>query len=295
MPRTDDLTRRSRTRTPVRSTDPAVGPEPGPAPTDSFEVLWSAKVWIAAVAVLLAGATYVASALIGPTFESSAVVQVTSPRTSGSGTSDAITASNDLAAQYAQLASTPPVIAIAVSQLGASGAGLSAAVSASTVANQNLVRITSQAPTADAARARADAVAGALRSYVAQQSDDAVAAYSATFAAGLEPLDADIANAEKQVASATRTASAASPGSAAITNLTNAQARLSELVLRRQQALAQRITDEASLRPSVTSLGSAAPGDKVQPKPLLYSLVALLAGAFIAAQVALLRRRRLRR
>ncbi len=295
MPRTDDLTRRSRTRAPVRSADPAVGPEPGPAPTDSFEVLWAAKVWIAAIAVLLAGATYVASSLIGPTFESSAVVQVTSPRTSGSGTSDAITASNDLAAQYAQLASTQPVIAIAVKQLGAPGAGLAAAVSASTVANQNLVRITSQAPTADAARARADAVAGALRSYVAQQSDDAVAAYSATFAAGLEPLDADIANAEKQVASATRTASSASPGSAAITSLTNAQARLSELVLRRQQALAQRITDEASLRPSVTSLGSAAPGDKVQPKPLLYSLVALLAGAFIAAQVALLRRRRLRR
>src|SRR3954470_5684481 len=79
---------------------------------DRATVLWHAKWWILLIAVVAAGGAYgVSRYAISATYSSSTDVVITAHTVSG-GLSDAITASNDLASQYAQVADTPPVLAL---------------------------------------------------------------------------------------------------------------------------------------------------------------------------------------
>ena len=107
---------------------------------DRLSVLWRAKWWLLVIALAAGGAAYgISRFAVSPTYSSSADVVVRAHTVSGA-LSDAITASNSLASQYAQVADSPPVLARAARTLPGGGSGLAAATSAGTVGDQNLVR-----------------------------------------------------------------------------------------------------------------------------------------------------------
>lgn len=290
-----------RIASPGRHHDPRADGELPPAPlpetpltVDRFDTVWRAKWVILVVAVVLAALTYGVSNLLPPTFQSASLVQVTAINNGVTSQADTVTASNSLAAQYAQYATSGPVIEVAVAHLGtgAAAASLGSRVAAATVANQNLVKITVQASSAAAAQQGADAVASALNAYIGAQGDAAVTSFAQSLQTQLKGLDDSISSTRAAAAKASTAAVGAPAGSAAITTLNTQETLLSELLIRRETLSSQAASAEVSLRPSSGVVGSAGPGTQVQPNPKLYSVVALIVGLFGAAEVAILARRR---
>lgn len=251
-------------------------------------LIWSAKWWILLVALIAAGTTYAVSRyVVAPTYSSSATVTVTAHTLSG-GLSDTITASNDLASQYAQLATASAVLERAGRQLSAGSRGLGSAVSAGTIANQNLIQIRASASSPELARARANAVAS---SFVAvQTAANAVGAdrLIRLLQRRLRATDRAIADARQQVQSALQT-SATSPRSnaAAANSVLAAKESLLTALLTQQQAITTDAAEAAvQAQPTLGISTPAALGSQTQPKPVLYALLALLVGALVAAQGA---------
>jgi uncharacterized protein involved in exopolysaccharide biosynthesis len=255
---------------------------------DRLGALWSARWPILAVAVATVGLTIGGSLLVPKVYESSAQIMIKVPSTS----QDGVLASSGLAAQYAEVVRAVPVVAPAARALGLPAATLTARTSAGTVAGQNLIQVTVQWGSRETARRAADAVASSLVTYIDGQIATLTKNYQDVIDAQLAPLDQQIASAEDSVRQAHRDISKTNPASVA--DLTSAQSLLTALIDRRTTLAAQSALQRASLRPQVEVIGQAAGAAQVQPRPIVYGLVAAVIALFVSGQVVLaLARRRL--
>jgi capsular polysaccharide biosynthesis protein len=260
---------------------------------DRLSVLWRAKWWLLAIALIAGGAAYgISRYAVSPTYSSSADIVVTAHTLSG-GLSDAITASNDLASQYAQLADSPPVLERASRSLP-SGRGLAAAVSAGTVGDQNLVRVTAEAGGRRLAQVRANAVANAFVAQISATNAEEAAQLRSSVERQLQSSQQAISRAEASVARATRQANASSRSRAPLRNsvLAAKESLLASLILQRQSIISDLARGTVEAQPSVKVSATAGLGTQVQPKPALYAGIAAIVTALAAGQILVLVRLR---
>jgi capsular polysaccharide biosynthesis protein len=252
-------------------------------------ILWHAKWWIVVIAFAAGAATYAASRYIPSVYRASTTIRVVG-QPMGGGLSDAAVASNDLAGQYAPLVDGSPVLARAATMLGADRHHLAGAISAGTVADQNLVNISADGSTPAVAARRANAVATAFVSYIRsanrRQAAELVASVKGQLQANeasIQAIRADITRQER-VAAATPAQSSGAANAA----LVGSQTLLANLISQRQAAFTSLAQGVVAVQPSVTVSALAEAGTKVQPRPILYALVGLLAMALVAGQAFVL-------
>jgi capsular polysaccharide biosynthesis protein len=261
-------------------------------PADRLQALWASKWWILGIAVVVCAATVVVSLAVSPTYQSSATVRVV-VQPSGGAPRETVLASNDLASQYAQVADSSPVIELAAKRLGEAPGTVNAAISAGTVGDQNLVSIKAQAGDATVAQDRANAVARSFINWIRATNRRQAAQLETAVDRRLQPLEAEIARARTDVAEAADALAAARTPvavSAASARLTSQETLLASLLAQRQQFATTFAQSDVLAEPSVVLVTAAGRGGKVQPKPLVYGIVAFVAAALVAGQLfALLR------
>jgi capsular polysaccharide biosynthesis protein len=246
--------------------------------------------WIVLIALVSGGATYVVSKRIAKTYSSTATVTVTVQPVGGA--SDAATASNDLASQYAQLVTTRAVVDPAASRIDESASDLGAHISAGTVNAQNVINITAQSSTSAGAARRANAVAASFIGFIENANRQQASSYAKAITLQLGGRSA-VAAAEQAV---TRATEALNHATAATRPADEAQLSAAQTVLATRIANGASSTlsvaeNSAAAQPALQLLGPAAAGSVVAPRPTLYALVAFLVAALVAAQLFVVFRR----
>ena len=236
------------------------------------------------VALIAAAIVYQVSSGLPVTYESSASLRVRAP--GGATSSDNVLAANELASQYAQYVRSDGVIRPAAQRLGISDADLSAAVSAGTAGDQNVLNVKVTADDPAEARARANAVSASFIRFVRKVESDDRKAVLSQIDAQMKPIDRDIAAERRAIDRFARDDSVTSQSLA-----TTRQSILQSLLTQRERLLSQSI-DAASQLPAVETLSPAALGTKSQPKPLLYAGIAFII-VFLVVADGLRRWRRL--
>jgi capsular polysaccharide biosynthesis protein len=270
----------------------------GPAPVDRIGALWTAKWWIAGATVVAVLLTLLVSVFVPKVYSSDAQVSLDASPAVGTTAQDLASAANSLAAQYAQLVTSAPVLTPAAAATGIGMESLRSHTSAGTLASQNVIRVTVQAGSRRQAEREAGAVATALVSFVNTQGAAQAKSYSSAIAVQLGPLDQQITTAQAAVTSAVqqigRAAAAASQPSvsAASALLNSAQSLLSTLVDRRAALAAQASLQSASLAPIAAVLGQPSSAGQVAPRPALYAGITGLLVLVLAAQTAIVATRR---
>jgi capsular polysaccharide biosynthesis protein len=146
---------------------------------------WDAKFAIVGLAIVAAVIVFGVASVQPAQYRATATVRVALPD-SRNAPREAVLAANDLAAQYAQLASSQPVLLAAAATLPENQrSGLSGSISASPIDNYNIIGITASDSDANAAALRASAVAKSLVTYI-QQEAPAAQASDSTSAAQLD-------------------------------------------------------------------------------------------------------------
>ena len=267
-----------------------VQPEPAAADPARASIIWRAKYVIVGVSLLFGAATYQLSPYVPATWSASSDVLVSSRAPAAS--TDAVNGTNDLAAQYAQLAGTAAVLAQAAEQAQVPSGELARTTSAGTLANTNIVRITVTAGSADAANRGAAAVSVALIT----QARALMTAAAGVDPAQLKLIDQLIARARATVVSLTEEVGTAVPlsarAAAATASLGNAEEQVLALTLKRIDIVNQARRDAAGQGVSLASLTPEPRAAQTAPKPLLYSLVGLVAIGVITTELAVARGRR---
>lgn len=231
------------------------------------------------VPLLLAAGVYFGSGTLKPTYQSSASFRVTVPNQQGLNDT-VVSASNELATQYAQFASATPVVSAAAKEIGIRPEQLAGRVSASTVNAQNLVQVTVQAGSGAEAQRRANAIAEALRRYVDHINADQTTRYASNVSKGLEPLNAEISRYQRQLRSASES------------EKQTVSLLLGSLLSQRQQVLSQLAQNTAANRPNLQGISAAGEPEQVRPRPALYAAVTLLLASIISVRLAFLALRR---
>ncbi len=264
----------------------SVPEEVRPAP-DRWTLLWRAKVWIALVTVVAGAGAYFASSRIPPSYQASSLVEVSAHPQTGISPQDIATASNDLAAQLAQLTRTAPVVGLAAQSLHDSAGAVGQHVVAAVLANQNLIQITAQNTTPKSTQARAAAVAEALQSYVsARSASGADTPPAPPTNTQLAAIDAQLAAAQADAAKAEAAAATSYPGSVSVAVAAQKATFVQQLQLQRNTVAMQVDAADANATPTVQVLGGASAAVKVQPRPTLYAGVTLVLTALLAGQIS---------
>lgn len=226
---------------------------------------------VIAFALVAAAATYGVSSAISATYRSSTQLLVNVNEAGGLGL-DAVSAANQLTAQYVQLVPTNAVLAAPAAKLGMSIGDLRNNISAGTVSQENLLQINADGPSASAAQQRATTVTGDLMSYLARTNRDQLHAYISSLTGQLHVVDNNYA----QLAARLGTAQGAEAAFI--------QGELGSLATQ-QQSLQSQLTQHATAgAPQIQLVRPAGSGSRVAPQPILYAVVALLVAGFIAAQ-----------
>lgn len=247
-----------------------------PPRVDRMGAIWRSKLWILIGAIAVAAATYGVCRAVPKIFQASATVRVSLPPQSPSAiSSQSVTASSDLAGQYAQLAKLAPVLDTASRHLGMSESALASVVSAGTVSGQNLISVQAQAHNAAAAGARANAVAAALADTITRGNRVQATTYSRAVARQLAPVNSEIRRARTAMVQDARSPVA----------LASDETLLSNLLIQRSQVLSS-VAEAAATQPSADVFAPAGAGSQVQPRPTLYTVVAFLVALVVLAQVA---------
>jgi hypothetical protein len=247
---------------------------------------------VIAIAAAVAGiATYVISKRIPATYKAGVTIAVTVQPTSG--VTDAATASNSLASQYAELVTTPAVIDAAAHRLGVPPSVLDSRVSAGTVNAQNLVNISVDGSSPTESAIRANAVAAAFVSFLYQTNRHQAHRYADTLFGWLD-IRASVDAARRAVARAEVLLNNASASNRASRE---AQLSAADATLATAQAEAQSTSisigqEAAAAQPLLQILGGAGPGSIVAPRPTLYAVIAAVVAALVTAQLIVLFRRR---
>jgi capsular polysaccharide biosynthesis protein len=225
------------------------------------------------IAAIVAGVVYVVSDGISPKYSASSTMIVSV--NGGSGLTDvSVTASNDLASQYAQLANSAPVVRSAEKRLKAPPGSLDGKISGSTVSAQNIIKVSAEAEVPEEAQRRADAATDALIGYVTSINAKSATRYASAVNFRLKPIDKQIADVEKRL----------DKGSEA--SRRNASLVLANLVSQRQQVQSTIAQNAAGSQPNLQAVTPATSGSKTSPKPGLYALVALLIVLLIGGRIA---------
>ncbi|HKN49559.1 MAG TPA: Wzz/FepE/Etk N-terminal domain-containing protein [Actinomycetota bacterium] len=265
----------------------AVPEEVQPAP-DRWTLLWRAKVWIALATVLAGAGAYATSSRITPSYQASSLVEVSAHPQTGISPQDIATASNELAAQLAQLTRTAPVVDLAAQSLHEPAGAVGQHVVAAVLANQNLIQITAQDTTPKRTQARATAMAQALQGYVSARGASAAGTPPpAPTNPQLAAIDAQLAAAQEDAAKAQAAAASSYPGSVSIALAAQKASFVQQLQIQRNTVAMQVQATDASANPSVQVLGDASAAVKIQPRPTLYAAVTLVITALLASQLSI--------
>jgi hypothetical protein len=223
-------------------------------------------VLLAALAV--AGAVYLISNRVAARYQSSATVRVSVQATTGI-SDPAVTAANDLASQFAQLASSAPVLAAAARSLHAPTSSLEGTVTSGTIAAQNLVRISATGSSPVQAQERSSSVARSFVKYIDHIDAQQVGTYEHAVTSKLVPLAREIAAARKRLLSAN------------VEVQRNATVLLSGLLSQQQTVLSSVAQASAAAQPNLQLVSPGSAGAKISPKPSLYAGIGLLATLLI--------------
>lgn len=214
-------------------------------------------------AVVVAALVFAISDRLPASYQSSAVVRVSVQATDGI-SDPSVTAANDLASQFAQLASTAPVVEAAEAHLGSQAGNIGGQVTAGTIAAQNLIRISVKGSNPTQAQERTTAVANAFVAYIEHIDAAQANAYAHAVTSKLGPLDREIAAVRKTLAS----------GNPEVQR--NAAALLSSLVGEQQTVFSSVAQGAAAAKPNVQLVAPGGTGTKTSPRPLLYAAVGFL-------------------
>jgi uncharacterized protein involved in exopolysaccharide biosynthesis len=259
------------------------GPTP---PFDRVGAVWRNKYWILLTAVAVAAITYAICSVVPKTYAASATVSVSLPPSQAAVSSgQAVTAVGDLASQYAQVTTLAPVIDQAAKSSGISASVLANSVSAGTISGENLISIRGEAGDPAAAGLRANAVATALATYIGEQNASQATSYSRAIKNELKPLNKQITAVTARINS-----TSLSRSSQAV-----AESTLGTLLVQRGELESTVVQNNSSLA-NANVIARAGAGSIVSPKKKLYTLVALVVAALVAAQlsVTISQRRRIR-
>lgn len=255
---------------------------------DRPSAIWRYKYAILTSAVAVGLIVAGVSSLLPPTYSASALVRVTAQASSGISPQEVALASNQLASQFAILANTADVKTEAAKQLSDGASGLT--VSATTVAGENLIQISTTADKQAKAEERVKAVSSAFVVYIASSSDARVAGFGLPLQPVLDDLQGQIDQARADVTAL----SGASALSAEGQTLDDRIQRLSTLEAR-QYELQKEIALKAAVKPSV-ELVSTSGASKTSPKPLVYTVVAVVVALIVSAEIGVrVMQRRFRR
>src|SRR6185312_2823202 len=114
-------------------------------------IIWRRKFWIVLLAILAGVGTFFAARVPSPSFSSASVIEITMQPTNGT-PNETLLASNGLASQYAQLATTSVVLESAAKLIDVPAADISHAVTASAVGQVNLVKVSATGSSAEQSR-----------------------------------------------------------------------------------------------------------------------------------------------
>jgi len=234
---------------------------------------WWAKgtIVLVLIALLVGVVVYLISDRFPASYQSSAIVRVSVQATSGI-SDPAVTASNDLASQYAQLASTSPIEDAAALQLGVPSSGLSGSVTAGTIAAQNLIRITASGSSAAQAEQRATAVAKAFVAYVDSLNTQQAQVYTHAVTSKLVPLQREISAVRAQLHS-----SAASTTTGGSETQHDGTVLLTGLVGQERTVLSSIAQSSAAAQPDLQLIAPGGTASQVSPRPKLYAAIGVLA------------------
>lgn len=255
---------------------------------DRLTVIWRAKFLIVTAAVLVGALVYVGSNQLTPVYTSSATIVVTAASTPGGSAQDVALASNDLAAQDAQLVTADAVITTAAARVHVPGSTLSKHVSAGTVNAQNVVQVTVQSSNKSSAQQWANAVAQAFQAYIGLRAQVNSQALRNSVNLQAAPLDQQIAQLRSQIASAPP----AAPGTEELATIQSMQGQLTQLMASRATLEENTALAIASESPNISIPTAATSATKVSPRPSLYAIVAVLLTVLVASQIAIVVARR---
>jgi hypothetical protein len=226
-----------------------------------------------AVSVLVAGVAYVVGKALPSTYQSYGVIRIV--LASQGGISDpVVTAANDTATQYAQLAASAPVTALAARTLQIPASTLRGKITGSTLGAQNLVQVIATAPSSSSAMRRAAAASAALQRYLTNLNAQESAQYVAR-----------VQNSLAQVTAEVRALSARLAQDSPTQRATDA-ILLESLNNQHDQLLGQVARDAASNQPTLQVVDSATPATVLVPVPKLYALVAFIVALIITGRAA---------
>jgi glycosyltransferase involved in cell wall biosynthesis/capsular polysaccharide biosynthesis protein len=226
-------------------------------------------------AVVVAGATYGISTAVSPSYQSSAQLRVVVNEANGV-SQDALQASNDLTAQLVQLLPTDAILTAPAKQLGMSLSALRSSVSVGSVAQQNLLQVTANAPSAAQARHRVATVAQHFIAFMASDARGQVGGYVHDLSTAISRTNASLV----------RLRTARSGLEVTLRN------QLASNLKEEQSVLTALVRRQASAIPVIQQVQAAGLGSRVSPRPVLYAIVALLVAGLLAAQVVVLTERR---
>lgn len=216
---------------------------------------------------------------ISATYQSDGLIRVA--LASQGGINDpVVTAANDIATQYAQLASSQPVAVLAASKLGLPTSSLSGKINGSTVSAQNLVQVTVTADSAAQAEARAAAASAALAQYISGLNGSESTQYVARVRRSLAQITQMIRTLTARIAKDP-------PGQRSTDTIL-----LESLNTQENQLLGQVARDAASSQPSLQIVNASTPATVVTPRPALYALVAFVVALIITGRAAFVLGRR---
>jgi len=249
-----------------------------PVETDRIAAIWRRRYRILGAAIAVAIVTFAACEILPKTYSSSATISVSLPPQEQAAISgQGATAASSLASQYAQTATLGPVLAAAAPKSGTTASQLTNSVSAGTISGENLIAVRAEAPSPAAAALRANAVASALVANITASNSKQVSAYSHSVERALVPETAQINSLQAKIAHGhLRPAAMAAD-----------ESELANLVLQRSQ-VSSVVVQNAATEPTVAVLAQAGSGTQVQPRTVLYTLVAFLVALLASGQIAVL-------
>lgn len=258
------------------------------AEVDRLTTIWQARKPILVGTVVVALLVYLISSIVPSVYSSSATVSVTAASTPGGSAEDVALASNDLAAQDAQLVQTDSVLDAAAKTLGVPASTLAGHLSAGTVAAQNLIQITVQASSAEKAQRSSQAVAVAFQRSLVQRAQVSAFALQASVNTQSASLSQQIANLQQSIAAN----QGAAPGTLQLAEVESQENQLTNLMESRATLTANTAIAVASEQPDVNVVVSGTPATKVSPRPFFYALIAGLLALLVGCQLAVVARRR---
>lgn len=273
---------------PVNGDRQSVQADPPPIGTSRLSVLWRVK-WIIAISAVVGGFLAAGLAALPATrYTAEATIRVSLLSIKGVPRENVL-AQNDLAAQYALLATSAPVLAAAANIAKEPVF----TVTATPVDGYNIVGITASATDPTRAARRATAVAEALVTYVKAGDTAAAEGAAKAVAPQLEELNRQITDTQQAIEQLRGQIRVAKPESVTpLQALLNSQlSLLGTLISNKASIFTAATRDSAAASPQLTLLDTPERGDQESNHALVYGLVAFLVVALAVGEFAVLAHR----